>query len=256
MLAGLALAAFALTSLAATAQDTVLIGPTEYVPVLAQAAGQERTRVAAFRLDRVPVTNARFLGFVRSHPEWRRDRVPRLLADQDYLSHWSQPDDLGASARPDQLVTRVSWFAARAFCASEGRRLPDWSEWELAAAADDSHADARNDPAWRERMLAWYSQPATRPLEPVGQSTPNVYGVQDLNGLIWEWVEDFGALMMSADSREQGDPDRLRFCGAGALSAADRENYPMLMRIAFLSSLSGSATSRDLGFRCAAAATP
>src|SRR5262249_19214185 len=81
-------------------------------------------------------------------------------------------------------------------------------------------------------------------------------GVRDLHGLIWEWVEDFNSLMISGDSRTQGDPDKLAFCGSGALSAQDRENYPVLMRIAFLSSQQARSTGRTLGFRCASAATP
>jgi len=59
--------------------------------------------------------------------------------------------------------------------------------------------------------------------------------VRDLHGLVWEWVDDFNALMVSADNREQGDPERLKFCGAGALSMQDRDNYgPMKLRSAIV----------------------
>jgi formylglycine-generating enzyme required for sulfatase activity len=57
--------------------------------------------------------------------------------------------------------------------------------------------------------------------------------------------------MVSGDNREQGDADLLRFCGAGALSVTDRENYAILMRTALLSSLKANSTTRNLGFRCA-----
>jgi len=132
-----------------------------------------------------------------------------------------------------------------------GGRLPDWYEWELASAADEKTLDARANPAWRERILQWYAQPGGKPLPVVGLDAPNRYGIQDLNGVLWEWVEDFGSLMVSGDSRTQGDPDKLRFCGAGALSAQDRNNYPTLMRIAYLSALEARSTERALGFRCA-----
>ena len=79
----------------------------------------------------------------------------------------------------------------------------------------------------------------------------NVFGVRDLHGLVWEWVEDYSAMLVSADNRDQGDPDLLKFCGAGALSTDDRENYAVLMRIAMLSSLEADDTTRNLGFRCA-----
>lgn len=230
----------------------------EFVPVLrpAPAPAPASVHVAAFELDRVPVSNADFLLFVKAHPEWRRDRVPVLLADSGYLAHWSAPDSLGAQALPAQPVTQVSWFAARAYCEAQGARLPDWYEWEYAAAADERQPDARGTAAWRARILDWYARPATAALDAVGQQAPDVHGVQDMHGLIWEWVEDFGALTVSGDSRSQGDPDRVAFCGGGAATVQDRENYPMLMRVALLSSLEGRSTGRLLGFRCAASVRP
>jgi formylglycine-generating enzyme len=104
-------------------------------------------------------------------------------------------------------------------------------------------------PLWRARILDWYGQ-TSKTLPGVGSTVKNVYGVRDLHGVIWEWVDDFGALMVSGDNRTQGDPDVVRFCGAGAISANDRENYPVLMRMAMLSSLSAASTNRNLGFRC------
>lgn len=208
--------------------------------------------VESFALDRHPVTNAEYLAFILAHPQWRRDRIPKLFADDDYLSHWARADALGTAAQADQPVTRVSWFAARAYCEAAGGRLPTWYEWELAAAADERQPDARRDVQWQARILDWYAQPAREPLARVGLGPANYHGIQDLHGLVWEWVEDFNALMVSGDSREQGDPDKLKFCGAGALSLKDRESYAVLMRVAFLSSLEASSTAHSLGFRCAA----
>jgi formylglycine-generating enzyme required for sulfatase activity len=246
----------ALSGAASLVPERVSIEAAEFRPTLAPQPGVDRIHVAAFRLDPLPVSNAQFLQFLLEHPQWRRGRVAALFADADYLSHWAGPTTLGHNALPRQPVTRVSWFAARAYCAANGGRLPNWSEWELAAAADPKVADARSDPAWRTRILGWYAKPASNPLSEVGLSPSNVYGVQDLDGLIWEWVEDFGALMVSGDSRVQGDPDKLAFCGAGALSAQDRDNYPILMRMAFLSSLEARSTAHSLGFRCAAVESP
>ncbi len=238
------------------AAERANVGPSDFTPVLAPAPGKERVHVAAFGLDRAPVTNAQFLEFLSAHPQWRRDRVASLFADREYLSHWAAPDVLGEGVQPQQPVTRVSWFAARAYCTASGARLPTWYEWELAAAADEKHTDARSSPAWRERILDWYARPAGQPLSPVSSGSANIYGIWDLHGLVWEWVEDFGSLMVSGDSRAQGDPDKLAYCGAGALSAQDRENYPILMRIAYLSAQEARSTGRVLGFRCATDVRP
>ncbi|MBN8481171.1 MAG: formylglycine-generating enzyme family protein [Xanthomonadales bacterium] len=205
--------------------------------------------VAAFALRTEPVTEAEFLAFVTAHPQWRRDRAPRLLAEPRYLQHWPAAERIDP-ARAQWPVTSVSWFAARAYCESEQARLPTWHEWEYAAAADATRRDARTDPAWRERILGWYSRPNGDGPGAVGGEA-NAYGVRDLHGLVWEWVDDANALMVSADNREQGDPDRQKFCGAGALSMQDRDNYAVLMRIAMLSSLGGADVTSNLGFRCA-----
>ena len=211
-------------------------------------------RVAPFALMRKPVTNAEFLAFVRRHPEWRRDNAPSVLAEQRYLSHWAGPLELGARALPGQPVTWVSWFAADAYCASIDARLPTWTEWEYAAAADERRTDARDDPAWRERILAWYSRPSKDALPRAGLQAANAYGIHDLHGLVWEWTDDYSSLLVDADNRTQGDPDNARFCGAGALSMDDRDNYAVLMRVAMLSSLEGADATANLGFRCARSA--
>jgi formylglycine-generating enzyme len=223
----------------------------DFISALKYEDSGSRVRIAPFAMMSLPVTNADFLAFVRKHPQWRRDSVANVFAESRYLSHWAAPMQLGPQALPRQPVIWVSWFAASAYCKAQGTRLPTWSEWEYAAAADERRTDARSDPSWRERILAWYAQPSKHALPAVGLQPPNAYGVQDLHGLVWEWTDDFSALLVSADNREQGDPDRLKFCGAGALSVNDRDNYAVLMRVAMLSSLAGADATANLGFRCA-----
>src|SRR5688572_19794113 len=213
-----------------------------------KAAG---VKVAPFRLMRRPVSNAQYQEFVKARPEWLRGHAPRALAEERYLSHWAGARDPGGAVAASQPVTWVSWFAAQAYCEAQSARLPTWQEWEFAAAADATRHDARADPAWRERILAWYSRPSSEPLPATGLTPANAYGVQDLHGLVWEWVDDASALLVSSDNREQGAADKLRFCGAAALSTDDRENYAILMRVAMLSSLSAADATGNLGFRCA-----
>jgi sulfatase modifying factor 1 len=222
-----------------------------FATILPPAAGVTAATVRAFDMDRVPVTNQDFARFLAAHPQWRRDRVARVFADQGYLLHWpgATGPTPGAARQP---VTRVSWFAANAYCESQGARLPTWHEWELVGAAGPDIADARARPEWRQQILAWYARPASAPLPEVGRDVPNFYGVRDVHGLVWEWVLDLGSMMVSADNREQGDPDSNRFCGSGAVTMEQKEDYAMLMRIATLSSMQASYTSSSMGFRCAA----
>lgn len=245
-----------LLSLQAAADDDTIrvrmaaVSGGQFESVLPPAPGVKQVTVADFRLDRTPVTNAQFARFVQQHPQWRRDQIAALFADDRYLSQWSSPTEPGSSIR-NQPVVRVSWFAASAYCEARGARLPTWYEWEYAAAASATAPDARHDPAWQQIVLSWYSRSASGTLADVGRTPANYYGVQDLHGVIWEWVDDFAGMLVAGDNRQQSDPDSLRFCGPGALTMEQKENYPTLMRIALLSSMQARYTGAAMGFRCA-----
>jgi formylglycine-generating enzyme required for sulfatase activity len=238
---GLALLLVA-TSMATAAPARV--GPGTYRPAVPASPSEQVIEVGAFWLDREPVTNAAYLAFVRADPAWQRARVSALFVDRDYLAHWASPTSLG-SARPHAPVVHVSWFAARAFCAARGGRLPTEAEWELAAAADDRRKDAAADPAFAARILEWYAKPTPSVLPDVG-GAPNAWGVRDLHGLVWEWVEDFNASLISADARDVSLP----MCGATASNRAP-DAYAAFLRVAFRSSLEARFTTSSLGFRCA-----
>ena len=250
-LIALALVVAGVTASAAAPGGMVRVGPGDLRPVYAATAAATTVRVGAFTLDRMPVTNAEFLRFVQERARWRRDRVARILADDGYLAHWAGPEELGPHAGSDQPVTRVSWFAARAFCNAQGKRLPTEAEWELAAIAGEKSADGAAEPGFRERILAWYAKPATGDLPSVGQRQPNYWGIHDMHGLVWEWVLDFNSTLVSSDSRTGKSADRLQFCGAGAFVAGDKQDYASFMRLALRGSLEARYTARTLGFRCA-----
>jgi formylglycine-generating enzyme len=217
---------------------------TPFYPV----KNERPTRVSPFFLDELPVSNARFLAFVRAEPPWRRGAVSQLFADPAYLSHWAGALELGPGAPADAPVTFVSWFAAEAYCSSEGRRLPSEAEWELAAAPPIEDAAARAET--ERRLLAFYARPRG-PLPRVGSTPPNAYGIRDLHGVIWEWVDDFNASFAAADARSDRERELESVCGGGTIGAADARRYATFMRVAFRSSLQASYALHHLGFRCA-----
>ena len=223
----------------------------EFKSVIPEGGSDEFVTVADFTIQDAPVTNADFLRFVLHHPGWQRGTAVSLFVDDQYLSSWAGPISLGPDSRAQQPVTQVSWFAANAYCESQNARLPSWYEWEFTAAANAAQADARELPEWRQRILSWYSTSGGSPLPDVRSKAANYYKVFDTHALVWEWVDDFNALLVSGDNREQGGADQLQFCGAGAISMEEKENYAVLMRVAMLSSLESRYTTRNLGFRCA-----
>jgi formylglycine-generating enzyme required for sulfatase activity len=130
--------------------------------------------VAAFQLDVRPVTNGEFLAFVRESPKWQRSQVKRLFADERYLAHWAGDLELG-SARAEQPVTNVSWFAAKAFASARGKRLPTTAEWEVAAAVGFTVRDGAKDVEFQADLARWYAR--HRPVLPDAEPDGRIYSV-------------------------------------------------------------------------------
>ena len=88
-------------------------------------------------------------------------------------------------------VEQVSWNAAQDFIGSLNARsggnryrLPTEAEWEYAARAGTTGDRYGNLDA-----IAWCGNSGNR-TQPVGQKAPNAFGLHDMIGNVWEWVDD------------------------------------------------------------------
>ena len=95
-------------------------------------------------------------------------------------------------------VEQVSWNDAQEFVrrlnAKEGHnryRLPTEAEWEYAARAGSTTAYSFGDDAGELGAYAWYDGNSGDKTHPVGQKRPNAWGLYDIHGNVWEWVQDW-----------------------------------------------------------------
>ncbi|WMJ73636.1 formylglycine-generating enzyme family protein [Cytophagaceae bacterium ABcell3] len=231
--------------------DMVFVGGGTFVPLY--GSDSVPVKVEDFYLDAFPVTNAQFEAFVKENPVWKKSQVKRVFANESYLKHWSS-DTLSEKEREmldDRPVVNVSWFAAKAYCECQGKSLPSTTEWEYAALASETKANAARDKEFYQRILDWYSKPNPKVLPPVTDGFKNYYGAHGMIGLIWEWTSDFNSALLQGESRANEDLDRQLFCGAGSSGSSDVSNYVAYMRYAFRSSLKAKYSVSNLGFRCA-----
>lgn len=206
--------------------------------------------VKTFYIDDSPVTNAEYLEFLKKNPQWTKSKVKRLYADSTYLQHWKSDFEIPENLEPNAPVTNVSWFAAKEYAKSVGKRLPTTDEWEFVALADEKMKNASKNPEFTDFILKSY-QKKDKNKQLIKQESPNYYGVYNMYGMVWEWTSDFNSVMMSGESRKDNTTNETLFCAGAAVTSEDLRNYTAFVRYALRGSLKANYNLNNLGFRCA-----
>jgi len=125
-------------------------------------------------------------------------RFPVTFVDYDLFcsdAGRDKPQDQGWG-RDRRPVIAVSWEDAVAYCvwlsAQTGwtYRLPSEAEWEYACRAGTQTRWSCGDDEQALGDHAWFKANAGGQTHPVGERRPNAWGLHDLHGTVWEWVQD------------------------------------------------------------------
>jgi formylglycine-generating enzyme required for sulfatase activity len=191
-------------------------------------------------LDERPVEIKRLKRFEIDRTEVTRSMYARCVAARRCKK---LPIDLSVDA--DLPVTHVSWHDAKAFCAFAGGRLPTEDEWEKAARGEDGRefpwgAEADCTRANWGNFDGEGPCAGKNPGRPVSvgryPSGASPFGVLDLGGNVWEWV----------DSAYVDEPERRVVRGGSCCS------YFVEPRAANRNAWAPEHRDGDLGFRCVA----
>jgi formylglycine-generating enzyme required for sulfatase activity len=132
-------------------------------------------------VHQVTLTNAFYIGrYEVTQAQW----VAKMGSNPSYFQGQSD-----SASRP---VERVSWTTIQGYLGATGLRLPTEAEWEYACRAGtqtpfyngSNNVDTLSG-------LAWYSTYAGEQTHAVGGKAANSFGLHDMLGNVWEFVNDW-----------------------------------------------------------------
>ena len=128
--------------------------------------------IRSFLMGRTEVTQKQWLDVMGSNP-----------------SHF-------AACGPECPVENISWDNVQQFISKlnqktgQNYRLPSEAEWEYAARAGTTTDWSFGNDESKPGNYAWYGGNSGSKTQAVGQKLPNAFGLYDIHGNVWEWIQD------------------------------------------------------------------
>jgi formylglycine-generating enzyme required for sulfatase activity len=140
------------------------------------------TLTQPFYMGRYEVTQAQWTARMGSNPSY----------------FWIASAQVPLEQVPNRPVEQVSWNWIQGFLSATGMRLPTEAEWEYAYRAGSTTAfhsmpgypTGTNDDN-QLGTIAWFSSNSQSQTRPVGQKAGNGFGLHDMSGNVWEWMNDW-----------------------------------------------------------------
>ncbi len=187
--------------------------------------------------QRIEITSFAIGVYEATYDEWEACAADGFCRSNPSPSNFGTFSDFGRGRHP---VIRVSWndiTAPRGFIAwlnskTEGApyRLPSEAEWEYAARAGTTTRYWFGDDIADHQ--ANYGAPLSGATMPVGSFKPNAFGLYDVHGNVWEWVQDcwttsLGGQPADGSARMEGE------CSKAVLRGGSWDYYPRVLRSAY-----------------------
>lgn len=202
----------------------------------------------AYWMDQFEVTNDQYKLCVA-------DRACTAPADLAYYNN---------STFNHHPVVNINWFQAKTYCQWAGRDLPTEAQWEKAARGEDGRIYPWGDSnptrdhvnlcdlgcasgSKTENFNDGYAKTAPVGSFPKGSSS---YGVHDMAGNVWEWVNDWFEKNYYSSQREWENPSGPTIGKQRVLRGGAWDNSELFIRSTNRGWGSPAVFGEDLGIRC------
>ncbi len=148
---------------------------------------RHQVHLSSFALDIHPVTNEQFVRFIEAmggEKDNNYNDIIRLKDSRIKRSAGRLSIESGYAKHP---VVGVTWYGAVAYAKWVGKRLPTEAEWEIAASCGQESMRYPTGDHIEKTQANFFSSDTTA----VMSYAPNLLGLYDMAGNVYEWVQDW-----------------------------------------------------------------
>jgi len=204
-----------------------------------------------FYIDEYEVTNSQYVKFLNSVKRNKsREGYKYVNLDNKFCPiEYSRGRYRVKSGYDEYPVIEVSWYGARDYAKWADKRLPTETEWEKAArgglVGKRYPWGDKIDPLKAHYGVASDDSSSIKDiLKPIGSFSPNGYGLYDVIGNVWEWVNhDKQVAKQNLDGLDTGSKRVLR---GGGWDSAQND-----LSLSTREYREPESMCNNIGFRCA-----
>jgi formylglycine-generating enzyme required for sulfatase activity len=157
-------------------------GETDEQPV-------HKVKISGFYIGKYEVTNREFVEFLNAKGNQFEHNVLWINTDGHWRNLKCRINEKDGKFFVDKAyeyypVNFVSWYGANAYCKWKGGRLPTEAEWEYIVKKYPLIKDSID-------THSWHSANSNNQIHKIAQAKPNILGIYDLLGNLWEWCADW-----------------------------------------------------------------
>ncbi len=191
---------------------------------------QHKVTIAAFALGRTEVTQDQWHEIMGDYPAFNRGKTLPI-----------------ESISWDEVQTFIAKLNAKT---GKRYRLPSEAEWEYAARAGTTTLYSFGDDPGEIGRYAWFNGNSGSKAHPVAEKLPNAFGLYDMHGNVWEWLQDCYRPDYNGAPADGGTAPETPGC-ARVIRDGSGVDFPKALRVAERYSNRPDYRNGNLGFRLA-----